>query len=156
MRINFKQSIESSWGALHPSPHLHEITCESGCFVKTKKLTHDNTQPEGRVCSGSFSCPLLQSAMQTPVLQGPMLQRPVLQRPMLQRPRLQRPMLQAPVRTLASPSALFPRPHLDNHRTGWSWLQRSVPENSTENFGIHPASACHILQKERAARARGH
>lgn len=136
-----------------------------GAFVKAKKLTYDNSQLEGRVCSGSFSFPLLHGAMQRSVLQGPVLQMHVLQGPMLQGAIqtpvlqgavLQRPMLQVPVQTLASPSALFPRPHHDNHRTGWSWLQRWVPENSTENFGIHPASACHILQKERAARARSH
>lgn len=45
------------------------------------------------------------------------------------------------------PFDLFLHLHPDNHhRVGWHWLQRWVPGSSTENFGSHPASVCHILQ----------
>ena len=47
----------------------------------------------------------------------------------------------------ALPLDLFLHPHLGNHHRGdWSWLQRWVLGNSTENSGSHPAVTYHILQ----------
>lgn len=46
------------------------------------------------------------------------------------------------------PLDLFLHPHLGNHHRGdWSWLQRWVLGNSTENSDSHPAVTYHILQE---------
>ena len=56
----------------------------------------------------------------------------------------------------ALPFDLFLHLRFDNHRRGgWYWLQRSAPGSSTVNFGSHPASAYHILQRVQAREGVG-